>query len=1000
MRRNRTSGIPFVQAAVVLFMLTLFALPSFGQSGTGKISAKLIDEKSGEPLFKASIQIIETKQGALSKDNGIATIINVQPNEDYTVIAKYAGYQPVTLKGIKVKSDQTTKLDFKLSSKTQDTIQVVVDRLVDVSKVGNVSKVAGSEIQTTAGVHNVNDVVALQPGVYRDASNGGVTINGARGNQNSNKINGMESTNFVNGGESIVQSAVSTLAIAEVSVATTGLGAADGNTNGGVISTRTVQGSPNFTMQFRYRQDLPALYGSSSNGFKQMGANDHTYELAFGGPLTQDIRYNITAKGQTVEFSSAGLAVIDPAGNNLGHLPNDHSYLRSATGNLAFDLFGLQFVADVILASTNNQSTGWGAIYGDLSEIPADNAIDNFYTLTTNIPVGTGILKVIGGFQASSNRSGKYDASQGGGLFSLYKLYEANDNFKYDDNTRTVSPGGDGIIDIYTPVSRIIADPRNPYKSLNLASTGINPFTGHIEGPPVIGSANNPFGLYNAFLAAGNVGGFSSQYINQIQLQAQYSDQFGNHGIDAGIEAHLYDIQNYSNSQPWDANPFRDSFTVKPMLADVYIQDKMEFGDITFQPSLRFDIFNPNDSRVILDLYKPIVDKKVVFTTAPVQTQLSPRLGINYAVTDKTLFSFNYGIYFNKPNFIEVISNTGGSVEVALQRGNQIFGNGALKGETDEVIDLGFETGLTDVFKTSVHGIFKKMKNITGLARITSQFLPVGYQIYTDNEYGNYRGIEFSLEKRMSDNYAMKFNYTYSSATGTSSTATSNYSSLINPPSDGETAVLPLQPYSLDFDRTHIAQLLLTALFRRGEGPKISGVSFLENFTFSTTTVLQSGTPYTRFDVKGVQVGEHNGERQPISFETEGTITRNISLADLFGSSMGATSLDIQLEIYNLFNRTVPLALYSTTGQGDDDGVNPTYAGTYDFVNDPTNASGNEIDALGSLKYQPRWDLNKDGRVDLDEQTKGFLLRRAERFQRRTNYQAPRRFYINFALHF
>jgi hypothetical protein len=52
------------------------------------------------------------------------------------------------------------------------------------------------------------------------------------------------------------------------------------------------------------------------------------------------------------------------------------------------------------------------------------------------------------------------------------------------------------------------------------------------------------------------------------------------------------------------------------------------------------------------------------------------------------------------------------------------------------------------------------------------------------------------------------------------------------------------------------------------------------------------------------------------------------------------------------------------------------------------------------LKYNPRWDLNKDGRVSVDEQTKAFLQERTDNFARRTNYQIPRRFYLNFAIHF
>ncbi len=999
MPRNRISVHPFITSFIVLLTLSIFSAGALAQAG--KISAKIIDQKSGEPLFKASIQIVETKQGALSKDNGVATIINVAPSESYTVIAKYAGYEPFTIKGVKVSSDQTTKLDFKLSSKHQDTIVVSSEKIVDITKIGIGLKVSSTEILAIANIQNISDVVALTPGVISDGSNGGISIHGGRGTQNSERLNGIETTNIVSGGESISQTAISKFAISEISVSTGGLDASKGNTTGGAISSTTRAGASNFEFMARYRQDLPGLNGTSGNGFKQMGINSKTYELAFGGPITEDVKYFITAKGNTQQYHDAGLGVIDPLQNNIGQLPNDHFYSRGATAQLKFDLLGIHLSADAALSSTNRQFTTWGWTYGDAAEIPAENIVDNIYSLNGNTGIGqTGILKMTLGYEGFSNHIGKYDVAQGGGLFSLYKIFNADDKFTYDDNTHTVTPGGDGIVDIYTPVSKHIADPHNPSNILNLSGAGINPFTGHVEGGGITYSTNNPYGLTGSFLSAGNVFGFRTQTISQISADAHYNDQFGSHGVDVGAEAHIYNINNFANNLPWDANPFRDSFDVKPLLAGVYIQDKMEFSDITFQPGLRLDIYNANNDHVLVDPYIPIIDGKGNFKSSSPQVLLSPRLGITYAVTEKTTFSFNYGTYFKNPIFSEVLTSTGGDFNAVLARGNNIIGNGGLKGETDEEINVGFQTGLTDVIRLSVNGIYKKMRNISGLARITSPNLALGYYLYTDNEYGSYKGIEMTLEKRMSDNFSARMNYTYSTTAGTSSTATANYSALINQSSDAEVAVLPLTPYPLDFDRTHVAQLLLTALFGRNEGPKIAGLPILEFFTFSTKTIFESGTPYTAYNVRGQQTGEHNGERYPTFFETEGTITRNISLAEIFGPGIGSSSFDIQLEIYNLFNTTNAVTVYNTSGQGDDDGVNAVYTGTVDFVNDPTNAAGNQLDALGKLLYNPRWDLNKDGRVSIDEQSKAYKQLRTDNFARRSNYQVPRRFYLNFSLHF
>jgi hypothetical protein len=1019
MRTNRISVFRFFLSIIFVSILSLSA-----QAQTGKITATVKDAKTGEAIYHATVKIVETKQGAYSNDKGVATISNIRPDENYTVEAKYAGFEPFAIKGVKVKSEQTTKLEFLLSSKHQDTIIVAADPLIDPSKVEISQKLSSKEITAIAGVQNVTNIVALSPGLTSDGSQG-FSIHGSRGNQNSERMNGVETLNPVSGRESATQIAISKFAISEVSVATSGLGADKGNTTGGAISTTTRGGASDFEFMARFRTDVPSLYGTSGNGYKLMGQNYQTYELAVGGPITEDVKFFVTGKGESEQFhdagpsdftspyTSQGLSVLDPAGNNLGHFADDHRYSRGATGNLSFDLFGVQFSADAVLSSVNRQIADWSYTYGDPSQVPARDYTDNIYTLRANISIGnTGILKVNGGYEASTDHTGKYDYSQGGGLFSPYKIYEAKDQFTYNEDTHTLIAGGDGIVDIYTPVSKQIADPRNPANIRNLSGAGINPFTGRVEGGGISASTNNPYGLFNVFLAAGNVQGFNNQTVDHIPFGAHYTDQFGSHGFDAGVDVDVYKINNYDNGLPWDANPFRDSFDVTPLIAGVYVQDKMEFSDITFQPGLRLDLYQPNNDHVISDPFHPLKSITTItngdtvnssignFTTAPVQMLLSPRLGITYAVSDKTTFNFTYGIYFDKPTFNTVLTATGGNFSAALARGNNIIGNGALKGETDEMINVGFNTALSDVMRLSVNGIYKKMKNISGIARITSPELPLGYYFYTDNEYGNYRGLELSLDKRMSDNFSARLNYTYSTTANTSSTATSNYSALVNQSADAEVAVLPLQPYPADWDRAHVAQLILTLLYGKGEGPKIGGIPILENFNFGTTTLFETGTPYTAFDIKGVQTGEHNGARQPSFIQTDATITRNIPLADIFGASMGHSSLEIQFEIYNLFNRNEAVTVYNTSGLADDDGKNEPYAGTTDFINDPTNASGNELDALGMLKYNTRWDLNKDGRVSLDEQTKAFNLQRSDKFARRTNYQMPRRFFFNFALHF
>jgi hypothetical protein len=1003
---KKNSVFSFLLSVGVLCQIMLCAVLGYAQQG--KINAKVIDAKTKEPILRATVQIVETKQGAFTKDNGVATIINIPPGM-YSLVAKFAGYKPQTIDRVKVQSDITTTLEFALSTTEQKEVIVKAEKLVEVTETKQSKRYDSSSIANVPGRQNLDALIALTPAVVRDANNGGFSVNGSRGTSNSNKINGLETTDIVDGSTNAIQQTLSKFAVSELSVTTSGSDASNGNTTGGVFSTTTKGGGESFEFLFHYRQEIPGLFGTSGNGFKQQAQNSRIYEAAFGGPVTEDLKYFITTKLETRDFNNistvtganGGLGVLDPYGNNLGQLPNNNYFGRNASAKISFNVLGFTAQADAIVSSYSAQSNSFGFRYGDQTQLPAENNIEQLYTLNAKTQIGEGLAEFTVGYDALNDRFGKYDYATGGGLFDLYKIYDPKDEYTWDDITGTLTPGPDGIMDIYAPVSKQIPNPQDPATPITLNGAGLNPFTGKIEGGGVSYTTNNPYGLLNQFYSVGNPSGYFFDARNHVQIDGKYSEQISEHFINFGFEAQLHHITTLQNQLPWDPNPFQDQYDVRPKLGALYVIDKMEFSDITFNPSLRFDYYDPANDKSLVDPYNPLDSNgNPRFEKAPIQTQLSPRLGITYAVSEQTTFNFNYGLYFKQPLLGEVLTNTGGDFTKVLQRGNQIIGNGALKAERSTEIVVGFTTALTDVLRMDIQGVYKDLRNQSGLQRISSDYLATGYTLYADDQYGNSKSIQLSLEKRMRDNYSVRFNYTLSAAVGTSSSSTENYSRLINTSSNAETSVLPLQPYPLSFDRPQVAQLIFNVAWSKNEGPTIFGAKILQLFNLSFTTIYQSGIPYTRTDSKGNQTGEYNGAREPSVFQTDASLSRSIPLSDLFGSSMGSTAIDLQLEIVNLFNRNEPISVYSATGQGDDDGQTNNYTGSVVFKNDPTNADGQQLDYVGNLKYNARWDLNKDGQVDLSEQQSAYTQLRKDTFARRANYQIPRLAYFNVTFRF
>src|SRR5262249_10536115 len=147
---------------------------------------------TGNPLERATIKILETKQSAYTKSDGIAVISGIQPGT-YSVVTSYAGYELQTQKNVIVQSGATTELTFHLSSSAADTL-------------------AGR----------------LTPGVVRDTGTAGMSIHGPKGADNSTTFN-LSDAEVITGGSSPSQGYASGGILPKKSRAYSAFGSADAN---------------------------------------------------------------------------------------------------------------------------------------------------------------------------------------------------------------------------------------------------------------------------------------------------------------------------------------------------------------------------------------------------------------------------------------------------------------------------------------------------------------------------------------------------------------------------------------------------------------------------------------------------------------------------------------------------------------------------------------------------------------------------------------------------
>ena len=82
---------------------------------TGKVTGKLLDTKTGEPLIGANVVLNGTSMGAATDIDGYYNILNVPPGF-YDIKASMIGYSSKTVELVRVEIDLSSTVDISLST--------------------------------------------------------------------------------------------------------------------------------------------------------------------------------------------------------------------------------------------------------------------------------------------------------------------------------------------------------------------------------------------------------------------------------------------------------------------------------------------------------------------------------------------------------------------------------------------------------------------------------------------------------------------------------------------------------------------------------------------------------------------------------------------------------------------------------------------------------------------------------------------------------------------
>jgi outer membrane receptor protein involved in Fe transport len=353
----------------------------------------------------------------------------------------------------------------------------------------------------------------------------------------------------------------------------------------------------------------------------------------------------------------------------------------------------------------------------------------------------------------------------------------------------------------------------------------------------------------------------------------------------------IFDDQNYIGRRYFDEqalSTIRNRF--QPLEAASFLQTKMEFISLVLNLGLRYDYFDsraniPTDFKDPGNTYN-VRPQKEAYNQAGAKTQLSPRFGLSYRITESGFIRAAYGHFFQIPPYAHLYQG----VDYRIMPGNLTthIGNPNLDPERTVIYELGLQQQITSSMALDMSVFSKDIRSLLGTKIEQTYIRSDVYSRFINRDYGNVRGVTLAL-----NNFGMNVNlsvdYTFQVAKGNSSDP---LSVLFDAKSNRESEKKLVH---LDWDQTHTINLSL-------------GFSTTKDLNVGIIGSFGTGLPYTpsRPDRK-VELADKNSARRPFhhnfDFRSEKTLP------------VGNLKLRFFVKIENLFDTRNENIVWTDTGR-------------------------------------------------------------------------------------
>jgi len=882
---------------VLLLAVTCCLQPLTAQS-KAMIMGTVSDDSDGSALPGVNIIIKGTYYGTASDGEGRFFIRDISPGA-YDIEFSMIGYTQQLIAGIELTAGETKTLEVKLKTTVLalgQEVTVIGERpIIDADATSSSVSVRSSELEGKI-VENVTDIISQQMGVAE--SDNEIHIRGGRADEGQFIVDGLAIKDPLTGATSNLY--INANAIEELEFITGGFNAEYGQAMSGIIDVKLKEGAEDLEGSFKYKTDR-----ITDDGF-----NMDNIEFSLGGPIFREGRGPLP--GTMSYFSSAYLNIADsylPVANAV--YPYKSWMERFSTrGNNDLSLMGKlswnPSRKQKLSASYNHSvQVNQGYYSGSGFPYPYIHLLDNYPT---------------------STRESQVVNIQWIHTLNPTLFYNLNYGYFYTGNHRAV---------------------QNKHWSEYTELLDLDPT--HYDVTDELGNIRVSSG--DEFWDYGDAPYWYDYYSKNYSVEGDLTWQPSErHKLKSGFLHRYTELQVVDIYKPWvGSSGFGESYDfykVYPSNGSLYIQDKITFEGMITNIGLRYDYW------LIGDYVTRAVDDPEVLTITEAgrelyyqetfsllghraKAHLSPRLGISHPVSDSDVLYFNYGHFSQLPTYNYVYAKLSTVSEATYQ----LIGNPNLSPKTTVSYEIGLKHKFSRSTAMEFKAYYKDMFDYETSQSITTFNPLVGrydLTMYISMDYARSRGIEVIWRKMYGKYLSGDLSYSYSIATGKSSTPNDNL--LVEA---GRLSTKPITENYLRWDEPHrlVANIRLQMNSKNSSG--LFGLSALNDWKINWHIEGQSGNRYTPSiatdtlyaDDGFIYVYGFSQSDKPYSSIADAYVLVDMKVSKYF--DVGSSELAFFIDIENLMDFPVPRRINPYTGDAYDpgeiisesyrSGINPNY---------------------------------------------------------------------------